>query len=617
MKRVAFDRCVGWLHPGPGATGVVLCAPWGHEAMWSHRAWRHLADDLASAGMPVLRFDYPGCGDSAGSEDGPDRLGICAHSIVRAAQTLRAHTGVERVVLCGLRLGATLAVLAAEAMAADGGQRADGLILLAPPVTGRGYLRELRALQSSWCNNAIPDIPVAPPGDGACEVLGYRLPSDAVALLESLRLERRAVCPAPRMLLLDAWPGAGSPVAALAGRYRAHGAQVTRLDFDEYPAMMRSAENSSVPEQAWQQIAQWLGPAASVARRGRPSSHVAGDAVLRLDAAVEQPVWLDGGRQFGLLCTPGGGDEAMASAEASATATAVLFPNTGGNHHVGDCRLFVTLSRQLAAAGVAALRLDVSALGDSPLAARTMRIAALYGEQPARDVAAAVAWLRARGYRRVVVGGVCSGGFIALQAALAGAAIDGLVLANLLKFRWDGGDGADGADNADAQLQSTRVYLAAARNPAQWLRLLRGEIDPWPHAAALARRLFGGRARGGSKRGANDLDAYAREAMQSLQRRGVRVDLLYGAGDIGLEEARSRFGRHLEALAQLSGIRTHVLPRLDHSLFLAESRAQFAACLMRHLAAFDAPVEMASAMPPATLPATSPSTSPALRQSLR
>ncbi len=616
MKRVAFDHCVGWLHAGPGATGVVLCAPWGHEAMWSHRAWRHLAADLASAGMPVLRFDYPGCGDSAGAEDGPDRLNACTHSIVRAAQTLRAHTGVERVVLCGLRLGATLAVLAAEAMAVDEGRRPDGLILLAPPVTGRTYLRELRALQGSWCNNAIPDIPVAPPRDGACEVLGYRLPSDAVALLESLRLERRATCPAPRMLLLDAWPGAGSPVAALAGRYRAQGAQVTRFDFDEYPAMMRSAENSSVPEQAWQQIAQWLGPTASVARRGERSSPVSADAVLRVQGTVEQPVWLDGGRQFGVLCTSDDGGDA--------TATAVLFPNTGGNHHVGDCRLFVTLSRQLAHAGVAALRLDVSALGDSPQAARTMRIAALYGEQPSRDVAAAAAWLRARGYRRVVVAGVCSGGFLALQAALAGAPIDGLVLANLLKFRWDSqhDDSDRGGGDADAQLQSTRVYLAAARNPAQWLRLLRGEIDPWPHAAALARRLWSSRAGAGSTRGADDLDAYAREAMHSLQRRGVRVDLLYGAGDIGLLEARARFGRHLEALAPLSGIRVHVLPRLDHSLFLTESRAQFAACLMRHLAAFDSPVEAASQVAPASGPtalptAASPAASRALRQSLR
>ncbi|WP_422650657.1 hypothetical protein [Cupriavidus sp. H18C1] len=240
-------------------------------------------------------------------------------------------------------------------------------------------------------------------------------------------------------------------------------------------------------------------------------------------------MWLDGGRQFGVLCTPGDGGDA--------TGTAVLFPNTGGNHHVGDCRLFVTLSRQLAHAGVAALRLDVSALGDSPLAARTMRIAALYGEQPWRDVAAAAAWLKARGYRRVVVAGICSGGFVALQAALAAAPIDGLVLANLLKFRWDSRDGGKGANadaeaeseaDVDAEPQSTRVYLAAARNPAQWLRLLRGEIDPWPHAAALARRLFARRA--GADPGARDLDAYAREAMHDLQRRGVRVDLLYGAG---------------------------------------------------------------------------------------
>ena len=63
MKRLIFDGCVGWLHEVDGDTGVVLCAPQGHEMMWSHRAWRHLADDLCAAGLPVLRFDYPCTGD--------------------------------------------------------------------------------------------------------------------------------------------------------------------------------------------------------------------------------------------------------------------------------------------------------------------------------------------------------------------------------------------------------------------------------------------------------------------------------------------------------------------------------------------------------------------------
>ena len=65
-----------WLHPGPSGAGhaVVFCPPAGHEQVHAHRAWRHLAEAVAGAGLPVLRFDYHGTGDSAGTDEDPDRL---------------------------------------------------------------------------------------------------------------------------------------------------------------------------------------------------------------------------------------------------------------------------------------------------------------------------------------------------------------------------------------------------------------------------------------------------------------------------------------------------------------------------------------------------------------
>ena len=46
--------------------GVLFCAPMGSEYVRFHRAYRQLADRLAKAGFPVLRFDFYGCGDSSG-----------------------------------------------------------------------------------------------------------------------------------------------------------------------------------------------------------------------------------------------------------------------------------------------------------------------------------------------------------------------------------------------------------------------------------------------------------------------------------------------------------------------------------------------------------------------
>jgi len=60
----------GCLHaPEPDCCldcGVVVCQPFGHEYVNSHRALRQLAKRLVDAGFPVLRFDYYGCGDSRG-----------------------------------------------------------------------------------------------------------------------------------------------------------------------------------------------------------------------------------------------------------------------------------------------------------------------------------------------------------------------------------------------------------------------------------------------------------------------------------------------------------------------------------------------------------------------
>src|SRR3954452_18804827 len=70
MQPVNFNGHFGWLYqPLPVAgvhrrSGIVLCAPLGHEALWLHQTIRSLSDRLAAHGFAVLRFDYAGTGDS-------------------------------------------------------------------------------------------------------------------------------------------------------------------------------------------------------------------------------------------------------------------------------------------------------------------------------------------------------------------------------------------------------------------------------------------------------------------------------------------------------------------------------------------------------------------------
>jgi hypothetical protein len=60
-----------WLHEASDQgtqekIGMLLCSPWGREEVSAHLTLRHWAGVLSQAGLPTMRFDYLGEGDSAG-----------------------------------------------------------------------------------------------------------------------------------------------------------------------------------------------------------------------------------------------------------------------------------------------------------------------------------------------------------------------------------------------------------------------------------------------------------------------------------------------------------------------------------------------------------------------
>ena len=122
---------------GGAQRGAVLCYPFGVEYMRAHRAFRQLTTLLTRAGVHVLRFDWFGTGDSAG--DGRDAsVEQWRADVGDAVQELRDTTGLDRVSLVGLRLGATLALEGAR-----GRDDVDHLVLWDPIVSGAAYLEEL------------------------------------------------------------------------------------------------------------------------------------------------------------------------------------------------------------------------------------------------------------------------------------------------------------------------------------------------------------------------------------------------------------------------------------------------------------------------------------------
>ena len=124
----------------PGAA-VLLCNPFGDEAVRAHRTYRVLATQLADHGYPTLRFDYRCTGDSMG-ETGDVSIAGCLDDIVLAARELSAATGAPKLVVIGLRLGGTLAALASARL----GLRIRHLVVWDPVDDGSTYLDQLHSL---------------------------------------------------------------------------------------------------------------------------------------------------------------------------------------------------------------------------------------------------------------------------------------------------------------------------------------------------------------------------------------------------------------------------------------------------------------------------------------
>lgn len=147
-------RLFGMLHAAeagaPVRPGVVVCKPFGQEAIRTHRLLRVVAQRLARRGHHVLRFDPYGSGDSAGEDKDVDLEGW-ADDIRCADRELRARSGCEATVWFGLRLGGAAALRAARDSQAPPAR----VVVHEAVVHGRRYLRQLRrrhrtALAAAW-----------------------------------------------------------------------------------------------------------------------------------------------------------------------------------------------------------------------------------------------------------------------------------------------------------------------------------------------------------------------------------------------------------------------------------------------------------------------------------
>ena len=190
----------GCYHEPQGNTvrscGFVLCCPMGRDYIFSHRTFRQLAIRLSLAGFPVLRFDYYGCGDSAGEgEDGTVERWLT--DIDTAIEELQARSGITKVSLAGFRLGATLATLTGTHH-----NNIESLILWDPVIDGAEYVEDLIKSHTRWLRLQVLRSNAPSKTGRTHEILGFPLTSALEENIKKIDLSSITAPPAPRILFM-------------------------------------------------------------------------------------------------------------------------------------------------------------------------------------------------------------------------------------------------------------------------------------------------------------------------------------------------------------------------------------------------------------------------------
>jgi alpha/beta superfamily hydrolase len=565
----AYDQA-----PGPG---VLVCPPFGHEALATARVWGELGRRLAARGIATLRPDLPGTGQSAGSPADPGRV-TAWRGAIRAAADWLAERHEGRVILFGHRFGALLAL---DALA--GGLAPEYLVLLDPPASGAAYARGLRA------RARIEGFGTPPEGPDFVQAWGVPLSAETLAGLASLPRAFAADAPLPPTLLLQGPAGGGGAgVQDWAERLRAAGAAaVTVAPFEGYDRFvgaedLEAEQPDTMLDCVVEHLAGAVRPAAARPVRAMPPLPM--PAGIMAPGFREEPLRFGAeGCLFGLLCRP---------ERAVPEAPAVLLPSVAALPCSGPARMWTELARRLAMHGIASLRFDMAGVAESDggLPAEDGFVAAYHPDR-VQDLRAALDALYGLGFTHGAVAiGLCSGAYNALMAAAEDSRIRGVLSGN-------------------PQFLSRQAVLTKAalnRFPGFHLPVRRPDLEPPAPGAERPRAPRWVVALRGLKRvarrtcprplrdrlrGAGPEERRTRAFLRGLTGRGCAVHLVYSEGDIGHIRLHRAFG---ERPRLPPGASVTMFQGTDHVFGARRDRERFLDLAL----AFGLEMAAASAAPP-------------------
>jgi alpha-beta hydrolase superfamily lysophospholipase len=567
----------GWLHRPSvrtnGGIGLVACNPFGYEAICSHRSIRAFADAAAKMGVPALRFDYAGTGDSADIDSSAEQLALWCRDIVSAVLELQRRTGVERVCLLGFRLGALLAMLAARQC-----KTVSGLVLVAPVISGKRYLREMRttslAARLGVGSEAAAD-PAQQQGtsmkDRSMEVSGFSFSAATLSSLAQVDLSNPDAAPVPQMLVIES--NTQSSASAWIERLSATGAQT---EYQSLPGVVEllitDPQFSTISQPMVAAIRDWLGrirgPQSRFTEAPRDATNreaIMPAPVLRVSTGeslpsavlIERPVFLGvDALLFGIVTEPRDGDKRRRG---------VILLNVGAEHHIGSSRMYVSLARHWARHGYTVLRLDLAGLGDS--ATRPGRPDnEVFPPAAIDDIRAAIEFLRSRyGTTDFTLGGLCSGAYHSLRAAVAALPVNRILLVNPMNFLWSESLTADNLQLEIDVARNVGFYRDRALSAAIWKRIFTGKLNLRRIVRIMTQRpllVLMSSVRDLARLFRIHLPADLGWELQQLGARGVKMIFVFARGEPGIDVLKLQAGSSIKRLGGLCCI--HIIDSADH-----------------------------------------------------
>jgi alpha-beta hydrolase superfamily lysophospholipase len=508
-----------------------------------------LARKLVALGFTVLRFDYSATGDSAGAMDDDASIDQWVAD-VGTARDFIASCGCDRVGVVGLRVGATIA-----SRALGDGSGIDALAMWDPCATGRAFLREQQVLKAMTFNANSPYDE-----EKGLDLLSLWLPTSIADDLSAISLDASR-CPEGVKSLLVTRENRPKSTQVLAWLEHAEATEIAANGQEEFLDVAPGI--SELPLDTIDQIAAWFDQIFDD-RTVPVTRHINREAVVARDSEGEEIVeklsTFGSAGLFGIVTEP----------VVDAGLPPVVLLNVGLLHHIGPGRLWVDAAREWAANGNRVLRFDLGGIGDSP-ALPYRSEGEEYPLEAVDDIIDAMRLVAPDDYEQVILVGICSGAYHALEAGIALSIAGAAIINPILSF--DPGEVREGRP-----LDTRRNAVQPRHGIVRWMRGSRAitRIARWSPLWRMRE----------SPRMAQIIDEWTPEFIWNLLdkvgtiRSGASVLEMIGAEGTSIllicgdREARTfrRASRRIDALIAGGVLTFEVLPGLDHSLFIAKSR---------------------------------------------